>query len=134
MDVRRGHIADVASSPIRCVELVELVTDWMEGGLPEQVRTEIEEHLLICEHCAEHMAQINAAIAVLQAAGAGPTPVVRRDELLAAFHDNCRDASPGRSRGVGGSEGAGVDAEPLPARARSVGKGGRGAAAAPPHG
>ncbi len=33
MDVRRGHIADVASSPIRCVELVELVTDWMEGGL-----------------------------------------------------------------------------------------------------
>ena len=32
---------------IRCVELVELVTEWMEGGLDDQTRAYAEEHLVI---------------------------------------------------------------------------------------
>jgi anti-sigma factor RsiW len=93
IDVRRGHLRSVASSAIRCSEFIELVTDWMEGALPEPVRTEIEEHLLLCDRCVEHVARINAAVAALQAIDAGPPPAPRRDELLAAFRANRCDGS-----------------------------------------
>lgn len=75
----------VASSTIRCAEFVELVTDWMEGDLSEEVRTEIEEHLVICPPCVEYVEQIRASIVALGAASTGATLVEHRDELLAAF-------------------------------------------------
>jgi hypothetical protein len=70
---------------IRCAEFVELVTDWMEGELPEPVRTEIEEHLLICPPCVIYVQQIKAAVEAMRTAQPAAPPVLRRDELLAAF-------------------------------------------------
>jgi hypothetical protein len=75
----------VDPASIRCAEFVELVTDWMEGGLPEPVRTEIEEHLLICPPCVVYVKQIKTAVEALRTAEPAAPPVLRRDELLAAF-------------------------------------------------
>jgi hypothetical protein len=75
----------VQSPTIRCDEFVELVTDWMEGGLSEPVRTEIEEHLLICPPCVVYVKQIRAAVDALRTAERDERPVLRRDELIAAF-------------------------------------------------
>jgi hypothetical protein len=75
----------VDNPSIRCAEFVELVTDWMEGGLPEPVRTEIEEHLLICPPCVTYIQQIKSAVEALRAAEPPSAPILRREELLAAF-------------------------------------------------
>ena len=75
----------VDTPSIRCAEFVELVTDWMEGGLPEPVRTEIEEHLLICPPCVTYIKQIQGAVQALRVAEPPSASVLRREELLAAF-------------------------------------------------
>jgi anti-sigma factor RsiW len=45
-----------------CVELVELVTDYLEGALSRSVRRRFESHLARCPHCTEYVSQIQATI------------------------------------------------------------------------
>src|SRR6266542_3248172 len=43
---------------LTCRELVEIVTDYLEGALPAKQRIEFEKHLVMCDGCAiylEHM-------------------------------------------------------------------------------
>lgn len=47
---------------ITCAELVELVTDYLEGVLgPEEVRR-FNDHLATCDCCEAHVAQIRTTI------------------------------------------------------------------------
>jgi anti-sigma factor RsiW len=72
---------------IDCAEVVELLTDYLEGTLEEPVRAEIEAHLALCEGCDTYLAQMRSTIGVL-----GHVPVeslteqVRKD-LVTAFRD-----------------------------------------------
>jgi anti-sigma factor RsiW len=74
---------------IRCVEFVESVTDWMEGALDDDVRLQVEEHLVICPHCTEYVAQLRVTAAVLrESPGESPgdaPPAAARAALLDAF-------------------------------------------------
>jgi anti-sigma factor RsiW len=70
-----------------CNELVELVTDYLEGALPPSEVAAIEAHLAICEGCQRYLDQMRATLAAL-----GSVPVeTLSDEainaLLAAFPD-----------------------------------------------
>lgn len=47
---------------IPCQEVVELVTDYLEGALPAADRRRLEAHLADCPHCTEYLAQIRATI------------------------------------------------------------------------
>jgi len=47
-----------------CQQVVELVTDYLEGALHPAARRRFERHLAGCEHCTEYLAQISATIAV----------------------------------------------------------------------
>ncbi len=47
-----------------CIELVELVTDYLEGALPRSARRRFESHLAHCPHCTEYVSQIRATISV----------------------------------------------------------------------
>ncbi len=71
--------------PVRCVEFVELVTDWSEGALDESVRAEVEEHINICPPCAEYVEQMRMAVRLLRGAEQEAPPEPARDALLAAF-------------------------------------------------
>jgi anti-sigma factor RsiW len=68
---------------VRCVEFVESVTDWMEGALTDDDRVAIEEHLAICPHCTEYVAQLRLTVAVLrdQPAADAPPPAARASLL-----------------------------------------------------
>jgi anti-sigma factor RsiW len=72
---------------IDCTEVVELLTDYLEGTLEQPVRAEIEAHLALCEGCDTYLAQMRSTIDVL-----GHVPVeslteqVRKD-LVTAFRD-----------------------------------------------
>ena len=47
---------------INCQELVELVTDYLEGALEPADLRRFEEHLAACGKCTEYMAQLRATI------------------------------------------------------------------------
>lgn len=70
-----------------CQELVELVTDYLEGALPEEDRERFEDHLAGCRHCATHIAQMRTTIAVVGRLREEELPDVAREELLATFRD-----------------------------------------------
>jgi anti-sigma factor RsiW len=47
-----------------CQQVVELVTDYLEGALSRSQRRRFEAHLAGCEHCTEYLAQMRATIAL----------------------------------------------------------------------
>lgn len=70
---------------IACQELVELLTDYLEGTLPPDEVAAIDEHLRGCEACQTYLDQLRATISAL---GSLPTPTLPDptiDALLTAF-------------------------------------------------
>jgi anti-sigma factor RsiW len=51
---RRGELV--------CQEMVELITDYLEGTLSRSQRGRFEAHLAGCEHCTEYLEQMRATI------------------------------------------------------------------------
>ncbi len=70
-----------------CIELVELVTDYMEGTLPEADRARFDAHLGLCPPCVEYLAQMRRTIDAVGFAAPDleRTPAVT--ELLRVFRD-----------------------------------------------
>ena len=48
-----------------CRQAVELVTDYLEGGLSRRERARFEDHLKDCPHCSAYLEQMRATIATL---------------------------------------------------------------------
>jgi anti-sigma factor RsiW len=75
----------MAHPPIRCTELVEIVTDWMEGVLSDSDRLQVEEHIAICPHCHDYVTQLRLAAETLRQAPRLAPPTPARTALLDAF-------------------------------------------------
>jgi len=58
---------------LACREMVELVTEYLDGGLTRADQARFESHLAECPHCSEYLAQMRATIAI--------TGHVRPDDL-----------------------------------------------------
>lgn len=70
---------------LTCSELVELVTEYLEGGLATGDAERFEEHLTLCPACVRHFEQMRAVIELtgtLRGEGLDPGLAV---QLLAAF-------------------------------------------------
>ncbi len=68
-----------------CQEIVELITDYLEGALPRAQRRRFEAHLAGCEHCTEYLSQMRRTIELtgrLQAADLTPA---MREEFSALY-------------------------------------------------
>jgi anti-sigma factor RsiW len=70
-----------------CRELVELVTSYTEGALPEAERVRFEQHLVICRGCSAHMDQVRVTQRTLRSLGAAGLDPAARNRLLDAFRD-----------------------------------------------
>lgn len=70
-----------------CQELVELVTAYLEGTLPEEARTAFEEHLEECAGCAAYLDQMRATVELLGQLPPASLSVTARDRLLSVFSD-----------------------------------------------
>jgi len=73
---------------IDCIDLVELVTAYLEGALDEERRITIEAHLRLCEGCQTYVEQIRETARVLghlPLHAAHDLPDHVRRQLLAAF-------------------------------------------------
>jgi anti-sigma factor RsiW len=47
---------------LTCQQVVDLVTDYLEGALTARQRRRFEAHLAGCVHCPEYLAQMRATI------------------------------------------------------------------------
>ena len=47
---------------LSCRELVELVTDYLEGALPDGLRDRFDEHIAHCAGCQAYLRQMRATI------------------------------------------------------------------------
>jgi anti-sigma factor RsiW len=70
-----------------CREVVELVTDYLEGKLPRRDRRRFERHLSACDHCTEYIAQMRTTLSALGTIPEESLPPDARDALLHAFRD-----------------------------------------------
>ena len=63
-----------------CQQVVELVTDYLEGALSEADRQRFEGHLAGCPHCTEYLAQMRETIRLAgRVAAEDLTPAMRTD-------------------------------------------------------
>jgi anti-sigma factor RsiW len=69
-----------------CQQVVELVTDYLEGALRGAARRRFERHLAGCPHCTEYLAQIRETIRLTgQVTPEDLTPQMR-DDLTDLYH------------------------------------------------
>jgi predicted anti-sigma-YlaC factor YlaD len=68
-----------------CQELVEVVTDYLEGSMPADQRLLFEEHLAFCSWCRTYVEQMQATIRVTGALKEEDISPEARDALLDAF-------------------------------------------------
>lgn len=54
---------------IRCRELVELVTAYLDDALRPEQRASVEAHLAKCDGCRGYLEQFRATIAVIRRTG-----------------------------------------------------------------
>ena len=72
---------------IACVEIVELLTDYLEGALPPDEVAAVDAHMGTCPPCRTYLAQLRATI---RAVGTVPVETLSDeayDTLLTAFRD-----------------------------------------------
>ena len=71
---------------LTCSQIVELVTEYLDGGLSAEDRERFEEHLGFCDSCVTYFDQIRETIATVGLAGVDDdlSPEVQ-EGLLRAF-------------------------------------------------
>jgi anti-sigma factor RsiW len=72
---------------MNCREVVELMTDYLEGALPASDRARFEQHLAGCDGCQAYLGQLRRTARVLGKLSEVPVPERVERELLAAFRD-----------------------------------------------
>ena len=55
----------IDTEALSCQELVELVTDYLEGALSPSDTARFERHISGCEHCTLYLEQLRATIRVV---------------------------------------------------------------------
>ena len=83
----------IDTEALSCQELVELVTDYLEGALDERDRRAFEQHLAACDGCAEYLEQMRTTIRVVGTLTPNDLTQAAESTLLQAFRDWKRSLS-----------------------------------------
>jgi hypothetical protein len=70
---------------VACREFVELVTEHLEGTLPDELELAIAAHLELCDPCVEYLEQMRGTVGLLHTMPTETLPPVVRNELLEVF-------------------------------------------------
>jgi anti-sigma factor RsiW len=71
----------------RCREVVELVTDYLEGALDPDVASQFEFHLARCPECTRYLAQVVLTRDAMGRVRPAAPPAAARAALLDAYRD-----------------------------------------------
>ena len=72
---------------LSCDEVVELVTDYLEGRLPPEERRRFDEHVTGCDGCVAYLEQMRATIATAGRLRDTDLPPELEERLLRSFRD-----------------------------------------------
>ena len=79
----------VLPTELVCKQVVEIVTDYLEGRMPLEDRTRFEQHLVYCVGCSVYVEQIRQTIAVAGAPQQAPDEETQKKfvELFRTWKD-----------------------------------------------
>ncbi len=72
---------------ITCQEVVELVTDYLEGALSTEEADLFEQHINFCEGCDWYVGQLRTTVATVGRITEEENPDETRQKLMTAFRD-----------------------------------------------
>ena len=87
------HMGDYTLNEMACQELVEVITDYLEGTLPKSDRARFDAHLATCPGCREYVEQMRGLIRLSGTLTAKSIEPATRHSLLRAFR-RWRDSQP----------------------------------------
>ncbi len=70
-----------------CNELVEIVTDYLDGTLPAEEVARVRDHLSACDGCQSHIEQMRATVRVLRSAPEEQASPEAAGALVEMFRD-----------------------------------------------
>ena len=73
--------------PLVCREFVELVTDYLDGALPDDERARFEAHLAECDGCTAYLEDMRRLVGSLHDLPEPPPDPATHEALLRAFRD-----------------------------------------------
>ena len=79
-----GHASDTVSD-VTCQEVVELVTEYLDGALSPAERVRFEAHIDHCDGCQEYLVQFRETIAVVGHLPPESIDPAAEEKLLATF-------------------------------------------------
>ena len=71
---------------LTCIEMVELVTEYLEGAMPRRARKRFERHIAGCDGCSRYLEQIRITVR-LAGRDVAAEQVQGLESLRAAFRD-----------------------------------------------
>ena len=80
---------------LTCHEVIDLLTDYVEGALPAEERRRVEEHLANCEGCTTYLEQVRETIRLTGMLTEEQIPEPDKQRLLDAFRGWTRPGSTG---------------------------------------
>lgn len=72
---------------LTCKELVEIVTDYLEGTLSPSDQKRFSEHLALCDGCQAYLQQVRVIVATLGRLNEQLISSEAREKLLRAFRN-----------------------------------------------
>ena len=72
---------------MNCIQLVELVTDYLEGSMPAEQRARFDEHIAGCDGCTTYLEQLRVTIRLTGMLSEEQVAPDARDTLLGVFRD-----------------------------------------------
>jgi anti-sigma factor RsiW len=72
---------------LTCHEVIELLSNYIEGVLPADDRRRVDEHLALCDGCDTYLKQLRETIRVTGMVAEDQVPEDQKAALLAAFRD-----------------------------------------------
>lgn len=79
---------------LTCKEIVELVTDYLEGGLEPEQRARFEQHVVTCPPCATYLEQMRTMVVLAGTLDAAPESAPERPSAVLEAFRRWRRQSP----------------------------------------
>jgi anti-sigma factor RsiW len=76
---------DDTPQEMACQELVDVITEYLEGTLPDPDRARFDAHLATCPACQEYLEQMRALVRLTGSLNAKSLEPATVDSLLGAF-------------------------------------------------
>jgi anti-sigma factor RsiW len=77
----------MSEQALTCHEVIELLSNYIDGALSPDDRRRVDEHLALCDGCATYLEQMRETIRVTGMVTEEQVPEPDKNALLDAFRD-----------------------------------------------